>query len=116
MTYRYLAESNSAVGTLFHATKASLRTGKTQYKPIDHVNPNHSKSLRRVVLVTSNSVLTTRVLDTICDAAAQGRPFDLIVNNCQRFCTEVLITLVSMGYVSQAEFESLRIKGFTPLW
>ncbi|KZT03198.1 uncharacterized protein LAESUDRAFT_377583 [Laetiporus sulphureus 93-53] len=111
----FLAQNGAPTGTLFRVSKESL-IGRTNYPgPIVDQKPTDSSSLRSVVIIKSGSNITDAALHTACLAAAQGRPFDLIVNNCQRFCTEVLVRLVNAAYISQAEFDALASKGFTPL-
>jgi hypothetical protein len=60
-------------------------------------------------------VLTNDALDVQCRAAAQDRPFDLVVNNCQRFCSQILQRLVNNGTITQDQFDALAAKGFQPL-
>ena len=80
-----------------------------------NINPVASASLRASVEVASGLVLTNSMLDVQCRAAAQGRPFDLVVNNCQRFCSQILQRLVNNGIITQDQFDALAEKGFQPL-
>lgn len=60
-------------------------------------------------------MVTNDALDVQCRAAAQNRPFDLVVNNCQRFCSQILQRLVNNGTITQDQFDALAAKGFQPL-
>ena len=80
-----------------------------------NINPTVSRSLSVSVEVASGLVLTNDMLDTQCRAAEQGRPFDLVVNNCQRFCSQILQRLVNHGSITQDQFDALAAKGFQPL-
>lgn len=51
----------------------------------------------------------------MCKYVADDRPFDLVVNNCQRWCSQVLVYLVEEGYITRAQLAALTAKGFTPL-
>ena len=86
------------------------------YQQVKNIRPTASRSLRASVEVASGLVLTDDMLDVQCRAAAQNRPFDLAVNNCQRFCTQVLQRLVNNGTISQTQFAALASKGFQPLF
>ena len=79
------------------------------------MNPRNTKSLSRYVEVTSELSLTKDTFIAICKHLAHDRPFDLIVNNCQRWCSEVLMHLVHDGWITQAHVDALTEKGFTPL-
>ncbi|KAK2880087.1 hypothetical protein FQN49_000601 [Arthroderma sp. PD_2] len=111
----YLENEGAASGTLFHASKESL-AGETRYKYATGTKARQSKNLRSAILVKSGTQLTFGLLHPICKATAQGRPFDLVVNNCQRFCSEILVKLVNSGHISAADFANLKNKGFTPLF
>lgn len=65
--------------------------------------------------VASQLALTDAMVDVQCRAAAQNRPSDLVVNNCQRFCSEILHRLVNNGTITQDQFNALAQKGFQPL-
>ncbi|KAK2799657.1 hypothetical protein FQN51_006789 [Onygenales sp. PD_10] len=49
------------------------------------------------------------------DTTEQNRPFDLVVNYCQGFCSEILPRLVNSGTITQVLFDGLAAKGFQPL-
>ena len=66
-------------------------------------------------MVASGLTLDDAGLDVQCRAAAEGRPFDLVVNNCQRFCTQILQRLVNSGVLTEEQFYALPAKGFQPL-
>lgn len=86
-----------------------------QVDRIAAMNPRQSRSLTQFVEVSSNVRLTGDELEGICRRIAHNRPFDLVVNNCQRFCSEVLEYLVEAGHITQAELDALGAKGFHPL-
>ncbi|EPS95489.1 hypothetical protein FOMPIDRAFT_1132325 [Fomitopsis schrenkii] len=102
-------------GDLFHILKDSDHARRTQLERVARKNPRRSSSLSQFVEVASNLSLTPERLHEICLRIADGRPFDLIVNNCQRFCSEVLEYLVATGWITQAELDALSTKGFRPL-
>ncbi|KAJ5796414.1 uncharacterized protein N7518_004954 [Penicillium psychrosexuale] len=85
------------------------------YEPLPNVNPAVSRLLHASVEIASGINLTNDALDVQCCAAAQNRLFDLIVNNCLRFCTEILQRLVNNGTITQDQFDALAEKGFQPL-
>jgi hypothetical protein len=70
---------------------------------------------RASVEVGSGLSLTKLVLHKTCGATARGRPFDLVVNNCQRFCSHILQGLLDNGTITQDQFDALAAKGFEPL-
>ncbi|KAI0791991.1 hypothetical protein C8Q75DRAFT_614392 [Abortiporus biennis] len=111
----YLANDGATSGTLFHASKDSMTTRQTVYQSIPNFSATQSHSLRSAVVVKAGSNLTTSIIDTQCRAAAQNRPFDLIKNNCQKFCSQVLVRLKNSGHITQAEFDALERKGFKPI-
>ncbi|EER39929.1 predicted protein [Histoplasma capsulatum var. duboisii H88] len=111
----YLWDAHAETGTLFHARKDSLASGQTLYEPIADVSPMASRSLRASVEVASGLALSDEALDVQCRAAAQNRPFDLVVNNCQKFCSQILQRLVNNGTITQGQFDALAVKGFQPL-
>lgn len=86
------------------------------YERIPGMNIRSSRSLRASVEIATGLALTDRQLDVQCRSAAHGRPFDLAVNNCQRFCTQILQRLVNSGIITQQEFDALEAKGFQPLF
>ncbi|KAI0791999.1 hypothetical protein C8Q75DRAFT_615018 [Abortiporus biennis] len=110
----YLATDGATKGTLFHASKDSLPT-QTIYKAVTNFSATQSQSLRSAVIVKTGSNLTDSIIDTQCRAAAQNRPFDLVKNNCQKFCSQVLVRLKNSGHITQAEFDALERKGFKPI-
>lgn len=77
--------------------------------------PQNTSSLRAAVQVASGLQLDSERLRKLCQAIAKDRPFDLVVNNCQAFCTEILVELVRDGTITRAEFDALATKGFTPI-
>ncbi|OAX85254.1 hypothetical protein ACJ72_00376 [Emergomyces africanus] len=83
--------------------------------PIKDVSPMASRSLRASVEVASGLALSDEALDVQCRAAAQNRPFDLVANNCQKFCSQILQRLVNNGAITQGQFDALAVKGFQPL-
>jgi hypothetical protein len=85
------------------------------YQQVLNINPTASRSLQASVEVASGLVLTDDALDVQCRAGAQGRPFDLVVNNCQRFCSQILQRLVNNRIITQDQFNALAAKGFQPL-
>ncbi|KAI3126333.1 hypothetical protein CBS147326_7606 [Penicillium roqueforti] len=111
----FLWDAPAATGTLFHASKASLLSGTTSYEPMDNINPATSRSLQASVEIATGLNLTDDELDALCIAAAENRPFDLVVNNRQRFCHEILQRLVGDGTITQDQVDALAAKGFHPL-
>ncbi|TAQ87788.1 hypothetical protein B7494_g3869 [Chlorociboria aeruginascens] len=85
------------------------------YERIPSLTPTTSHSLKRSVEVANGLQLDDSVLEVQCRAAAQDRQFDLVVNNCQRFCTEILQRLVNNGIITEEQYNALPAKGFTPL-
>ena len=85
------------------------------YSIIYHMQPHKSGSLKRSVVVANGLQLDDIALDVQCRAAAEGRPFDLVVHNCQRFCTEILRRLVNNDIITEEQYNELSAKGFTPL-
>lgn len=81
-----------------------------------NINPTASRSLQASVEIASGLTLSDATLDVQCQAAAQGRPFDLAVNNCQRFCTQILQRLVNNAIITREQFDALGAKGFEPLF
>lgn len=80
----------------------------------DDWNPFLSKSLTRLVEVASGIDMTRNDFLFMCYHLADDLPFDFVVNNCQRWCSEVLAHLVETGYITQAQVAALTAKGFTP--
>lgn len=80
------------------------------------VEPAYSATLKRSVIVASELELDFATLHPLCEAAAVNRPFDLVVNNCQRFCSEVLRRLVNRGVLTEDQYNQLEAKGFTPIF
>ncbi|PGG96836.1 hypothetical protein AJ79_09442 [Helicocarpus griseus UAMH5409] len=74
-----------------------------------------SSKIRRSVEVATDLPLNDEVMDQQCKAAADGRPFDLVVNNCQRYASEVLVRLRNSGAITKQQFAALPKKGFKPL-
>jgi hypothetical protein len=72
--------------------------------------PTVSKSLQASLEIASATTFSNATLDVRCQAAARTRPFDLAVNNCQRFCTHILQRLVNNAIISQERFDALRTK------
>lgn len=112
----YLWDTDAATGTLFHASKDSMTSGQTVYRQVPNMNPTASRSLQASVEIASGLTLSNATLDVQCQAAARGRPFDLAVNNCQRFCTQILQRLVNNAIITQEQFDALEAKGFEPLF
>ncbi|OAL70348.1 hypothetical protein A7D00_5314 [Trichophyton violaceum] len=110
-----LQEQGAKSGRLFHVTKESYRTGMTDYRQDMNIVPTFSASLRASVEVASGLDLDVDTLDRLCIEVARGRRFDFVVNNCQRFCAQVLQRLVQNGTITQAQFDALATKGFRPL-
>ncbi|OJD12998.1 hypothetical protein AJ78_06491 [Emergomyces pasteurianus Ep9510] len=82
----YLEPEGSSIGNLYTAFKGSI-AGKTEYEEKETIRARDSKSVRSaILLVKADSRLDFKYLDQICRATAEGRQFDLIVNNCQRYC------------------------------
>ncbi|KAK2855533.1 hypothetical protein FQN49_005100 [Arthroderma sp. PD_2] len=111
----FLREEGAERGTLFHAAKDSLTRGMTEPEAVPGINPRATKSLRASVEVASGLALDSGTLNNICNQVAENRRFDFIVNNCQRFCSQILQRLVDDGTITQAQFDALAIKGFRPL-
>ncbi|KZT65065.1 hypothetical protein DAEQUDRAFT_731795 [Daedalea quercina L-15889] len=109
----YLYSPGERSGTLYHVSKESI-VGATKYDR-QRFTPTISQSLRQSVEVASGLALDEGTLNLVCARLAHNRPFDLVVNNCQRYCTEVLVELVRNGTLTQAQFDALSRKGFTPL-
>jgi hypothetical protein len=86
-----------------------------RHRHLEGFIPHQTKSLRAAVQVASGLRLDFDRLKALCEAIASDRPFDLVVNNCQAFCTEVLVELVRNGTITRAEFDALATKGFTPI-
>ncbi|KGQ01156.1 hypothetical protein PAAG_12194 [Paracoccidioides lutzii Pb01] len=82
---------------------------------VRNVNPMASSSLRALVEVASGVRLTDQMLDAHCISAAHDRSFDLVYNNSQRFCSQVLQRLVYNRVITQSQFDELAMKGFQPL-
>lgn len=74
---------------------------------MDNINPATSRSLEASVEIATGLNLTDDELDALCIAAAENRPFDLVVNNCQRFCHEILQRLVGDGTITQDQVDAL---------
>ncbi|KAF3491890.1 uncharacterized protein GIQ15_01407 [Arthroderma uncinatum] len=110
-----LREHGLKTGELFHAGKGSLITGMTRFEVIPDVEPVNSSSIRASVEVAAELHLSNHELTAICKEVEKGRRFDLIVNNCQRFCAQVLERLVANGTLTQAQYDALATKGFRPL-
>ncbi|CAD0087968.1 unnamed protein product [Aureobasidium vineae] len=79
------------------------------------ITPQHTKSLKRSIIVANELQLDEETLNSLCKAAAQNRAFDLVVNNCQRFCTEILQRLVNNGYITRQQFATLPEKDLPQL-
>ncbi|EEH23072.1 hypothetical protein PABG_05283 [Paracoccidioides brasiliensis Pb03] len=106
---------NAPSGSLFHVSKESLASGQTSYRLVRNVNPMASSSLRALVEVASGVRLTDQMLDAHCISIAHDRSFDLVYNNSQRFCSQVLQRLVYNRVITQSQFDELALKGFQPL-
>lgn len=91
----YLVDSGAAKGQAYHVAKDQLVGGMTKYSSFQST-PTHSKGIRQAQLIADVS-FDDQYMDAICQAVSKERKFDLIVNNCQRWCAQILAELVEHG-------------------
>lgn len=109
----YLVETGHHTGRVYHVSKDQVVGAQTVFSNFN-MTPTQSKGIRASTLI-ANVNFDNDYMDAICQAVSKERRFDLVVNNCQRWCAQVLAELVKHGKLTEAEVKALKSKGFQPL-
>ncbi|KAI0634805.1 hypothetical protein C8Q77DRAFT_1104137 [Trametes polyzona] len=111
----YLWDPDLNIGTVYQVAKESYFRGNTVTNHREMVRPQDIAAVSASVVVASGLHITHDVMRDVCRRVAYNRPFDLVRNNCQRYCMQVLQELVTGGHLDQHMISALWTKGFTPL-
>lgn len=109
----FLVNSGARRGQVYHVAKDQIVGGMTNYSSFE-TTPTQSKGIRQANLI-ADVAFDEQYMDAICQAVSKERKFDLIVNNCQRWCAQILAELVRHGQLTQAQVDALKARGFEPL-
>ncbi|PGH18103.1 hypothetical protein AJ79_00731 [Helicocarpus griseus UAMH5409] len=112
----FLWNEKTLKGDIFHASKDGVMAGRTD--PMWDANEavtRLGRSLKKRVEIARGLQITPDQLYEISVDVADGRRFDLLVNNCQRYVTEILNRLVQGGHITRQQVDALAAKGFKPI-
>ena len=94
-------EDGKAPGSLFHITKESYVSWKTEYRT-KHFTPRQSADLESILAISEINV-TVAALDAACQRVTADREFNILTKNCHHWVCEVVEDLVRVNNLEEID-------------